>query len=123
MLLVVGGALGAIARYELGRFFTTRSVASSLPLAMLFVNLIGSFGLGLLVSLRFQTMQVDSTDSFYLLLGTGFFGAFTTFSTFSMEAVQLFQKKRLKEGCLYIGLSLVGSVGLFIGGFYAGSWL
>lgn len=86
VLVGVGGALGATSRYLLSGAVTT---FGTLPAGTLLVNVLGSFGLGLVM---FDTGYLGVlTPEARLLLGTGFFGGFTTFSTFSYESFALLQ--------------------------------
>ena len=73
-----GGFLGAIARYYTSQKLNKAEV-DHLPLGTLAVNLIGSFLLGFILSIGLK-------DIYILLIGTGFLGAFTTFSTLHKEA-------------------------------------
>lgn len=81
LLVAAGGFLGAIARYSSTQWIGQRT-SSIFPFATLFVNLLGSFLLGMIAGGKWS-----STAS--LLFGVGFMGAFTTFSTFKMDSLQL----------------------------------
>jgi fluoride exporter len=81
------GALGAAARYLLDRTIATRQT-SPFPLGTLAINITGSSALGLLFGLA-AAHQVPS--SVVTLAGTGFLGAYTTFSTFTFETVRLLE--------------------------------
>lgn len=86
----LGGFLGANARYLLSGWVARRSAGwlpLSLPLGTLAVNVIGSFGLALFIA--YVARHVDLPERTRLLLGTGFFGAFTTFSTYATESIAL----------------------------------
>lgn len=103
-LVGLGGFAGANARYWLG-YWATNYVISRLgwswPAGTLLVNILGSFGLAVLsvVVLR----RVTGADTLYLLFGAGFFGAFTTFSTFANETLHILLSDPL-NGLLYMGL-------------------
>jgi fluoride exporter len=75
------GALGALQRFQVGNAVTARR-PSDFPLGTLFVNLTGGFALGLLTGL-------SVTGDTLLVLGTGFLGGYTTFSTWMVEAQRL----------------------------------
>ncbi|MFT9485864.1 fluoride efflux transporter CrcB [Tepidibacillus infernus] len=110
--VAIGGFFGAITRYSMGRWISKR-VQSSFPFGTFIINLLGSFLLGLL----FGTRLVGPTA---LLLGTGFMGAFTTFSTFKVESIKLSTSKEWRTMILYVGLSytlgvLLAFVGYLIG--------
>ncbi|MBE2940940.1 fluoride efflux transporter CrcB [Anoxybacillus flavithermus] len=107
MYVALGGALGAWCRYKLGIWLMRWTKQSPVPLSILFINWIGSFGLG--IALVYDVQSVGVT--------VGFFGAFTTFSTFSVEALQLLLGKQYKEAFLYISASIIGSICLFQAGF------
>lgn len=112
IFLVLGGSSGAIARYVAGKWLSRFSPYSPFPIAMLIVNMIGSFGLGACFALFHQSSQ----NSLYLLIGIGFFGAFTTFSTFSVEAFQLFARRKIKPFMQYVLFSFFGSLAFFLVG-------
>lgn len=85
--LAVGGGLGALARYRVAGLIETRS-RSPFPKGTLTVNVLGSFLLGALVGM---TLSGRLPDSALVWGGTGFLGAFTTFSTFVYETLQLLE--------------------------------
>jgi len=95
LLVGIGGFFGAIARFSFSNWMK-KSYPSSFPIATLLINLIGAFLLGYIVGLD-KTWQ--------LLLGTGFMGAFTTFSTFKLETIQLYADKKWKILTIYLGIS------------------
>lgn len=97
----VGGAVGAPARYLLDRFVSART-ASAFPWGTFCVNVIGSFILGAAAA------GMDGTA--YALVGTGFCGALTTFSTFSFEAWRLAETGRLQTALAYVGASVLVGV-------------
>ncbi|QZT35148.1 CrcB family protein [Caldalkalibacillus thermarum TA2.A1] len=85
LLLTVGGALGAVFRYVAGILIMRAFPIPPMPVAMLIVNLLGSFGLGCFFGLYYGSIPSDTYgEALFLLLGIGFFGSFTTFSTFSV---------------------------------------
>ena len=106
----LGGALGAIFRYLLGQIIP--KLGSGFPLGTFVVNLIGCFAIGLVVGLAGKHSNID--PRLILFLQTGICGGFTTFSTFSLEALSLMEKGQLATGILYIVLSVVfGILALF----------
>lgn len=115
----MGGGLGAVARFHLGIWLKGRLSQDRLPNAMLIVNLLGSFGLGVMMGVLFEGAVADDTvTAVYTVLGTGFFGAFTTFSTFSVETVQLIRKKASGSAAVYVALTILGSFAAFLTGVF-----
>lgn len=102
LLIGLGGFCGAIARFSVSQFINKR-ISVHIPVATLIINLSGSFLLGLLVGIGINTYAL-------LLLGTGFMGAFTTFSTFKLEGIQLYFNKRSKEFLTYNAISYGGGI-------------
>lgn len=118
---MLGGSLGALSRYFMGLWIMQAYKAPRFPLAMLCVNGIGSFSLGLLLGAiqNEQGYLFLGKEEVYAFLAVGFLGAFTTFSTFSVEAIMLWQKGKLKEFVLYVVITIVMSIVLFV----LGTWL
>jgi fluoride exporter len=114
LIVAIGGFIGTISRYILGVLMMKWMPHPPIPVAMLLVNCLGSFGLGLFTS-HYTNMNGD--PSLVLLGGVGFFGAFTTFSTFSMEAYDLIKSRKWKKASLYICLTIFGSLFAFWLGF------
>ena len=111
ILVAIGGCFGAISRFSLNQFLSKKT---RFPLGTLTVNLIGSFFLGLVIG-RAPHPYIA------LLIGTGFLGAFTTFSTLSLEVVTMIQHKQRKEMFLYIPLTYGGGILLAFIGYLIGS--
>ncbi len=118
-LVMIGGALGASLRYAVGLLLMKSVPHPPIPLAMLVVNVIGSFGLGLFLGRNFIYFSevIITEPSSYLFFVIGFWGSFTTFSTFSVETIQLIRDGKLKEAYVYVLLSIGCSILFFSGGF------
>lgn len=101
VLVGLGGALGAVARYGVGEALADAD--APFPVSTLAVNTLGTFALGLL------TFGAAGTETL-LLLGTGTCGAFTTFSSFSVETVLAWEKGDRAVATGYAGgtLALAG---------------
>ncbi|MBT2669087.1 fluoride efflux transporter CrcB [Bacillus sp. ISL-4] len=93
IMVGIGGFFGAIARYTISKHLNNKSTFL-IPIGTLTVNLLGAFLLGIITGTKADTMIV-------LLLGTGFIGAFTTFSTLKLEMTQLFKNNHKKKFLLY----------------------
>jgi len=120
LLLLLGtgltGALGALARYLLGRFVAER-IGSSFPVGTLLINVTGAFVIGVLFALSARKLL---SPALYVILATGFLGGYTSFSTMSWESVQLIRGGSTRGSILYLGSNVVigfagAAVGLLIG--------
>lgn len=116
LLLAIGGGCGALCRYLLGLAVMIKFPTPRIPIAMVIVNSIGSFGLGVLYG-SLDTGNLYN-HALFVVLGLGYFGAFTTFSTFSVEAVQLIIDKKYQHAIIYLSLSICGSIIGFLLGYY-----
>lgn len=111
--VAAGGVIGAVGRY-LVYVGVGHLLGTGFPYATLIVNVVGSFAMGVLVE---TTALVWSTSlTMRLFLSTGILGAFTTFSTFSLDFVVLYERKALGLCALYTIASFVLSVGALFAG-------
>lgn len=109
LLVGLGGAIGAILRFATSQWFL-RMGQTGFPAATLTVNVVGSLLIGLVIGYLSKT-EVQWATSAKLLIATGFCGGFTTFSAFSLDVVQLFERGAFGAAALYIGLSVLLSIG------------
>jgi CrcB protein len=105
--VAAGGLIGAPARYLVDRTLAARQTGS-FPTGTLTVNLAGSLLLGFLAGLELAGHLPAALDAG---LGTGFCGAFTTFSTFGYETFRLIREGDLAVAATYVGVSLVLGLG------------
>ena len=113
-VVVLGGILGALARYGLG---TLLPAPGGWPLPTLAINLAGAFLLGaLLEGLVRRGPDTGRRRIIRLLAGTGFLGAFTTYSTLALETDTLFGAGRTTDALLYVAATLVGGAAATVAG-------
>lgn len=108
----LGAFFGAICRYFVNQW-VQKNVQPSFPYATFFVNVLGSFLLGVFVGLNLE-------EETALFISTGFLGSFTTFSTFKLEAVKLWRKQEKKKLLIYLFSSYVLGIGLAFFGMLIG---
>jgi CrcB protein len=116
----IGGIIGALARYGVGQLFETTS-SVGFPLATWLENMSGSFLLAFLTMSVFRMKQVSPL--MISAVGTGIIGAFTTFSTFSVDTLKLLQHEAFTMAFLYVSVSMIGGLLVAFVGFYAGNML
>lgn len=113
VLVAVGGAAGSLVRYSLGKYISEKSSAT-FPIGTFIINITGATLLGIVST-------IGVSNNMMLLLGDGFLGAYTTFSTFMYEGFNLFQEKEKLNAFIYILCSLIlGTVGYALGTQIAG---
>jgi CrcB protein len=105
--VAVFGALGALARYGLD-LGITRLWPTRFPVGTFAVNVVGSFALGVV----FAIVEAHPPQTMWLRpgLGAGFLGAFTTFSTFSLQTLLLWESGDAGLAALYAGASLAAGL-------------
>ena len=104
LLVAVGGALGAVARFVVGNA-VSRAIGSALPYGTFVINVIGCFAMGLLMTIIVDRELLPAT--WRLLLCVGLLGGFTTFSSFGYEALMLLTEGRMLAALAYVGGSVV----------------
>ena len=108
LYIAIGGALGSVLRY-LTTVLVSKYWSHQFPLATFIANIIGCFLIGLFVGYLTKNQLNESQLKWFLV--TGLCGGYTTFSTFSMENVTLFQNNNTALALGYISLSVL--TGLF----------
>lgn len=111
-LVALGGAIGASLRYLAGLGVVRLLGHHDFPMAIITVNVIGSFLMGVFVVAAAQR-GLTHLGPFVM---TGLLGGFTTFSAFSLETVTLFERGQPGQAVLYVAMS----VGLSVGGLLLG---
>jgi CrcB protein len=110
--VAVGAGFGAVCRAGLDRAVTSRVGSTRLPWATLAVNIIGSFILGLMLGWSQQVgsegsaEQAQDARALALVIGTGFAGGLTTFSTFSWESWSLIRESHGRGALAYAALTI-----------------
>lgn len=108
LLVGIGGVFGSITRFALGKYISEHS-KTAFPRGTFIINITGAFLLGIVASFH-------NYSNTYLLLGDGFLGAYTTFSTFMYEGFNLFQEEEKLDAFKYIiGSLLIGIIGFVLG--------
>ena len=116
LLVGVGGAIGSVARYLVG-IAIIRVMGVAFPFNTLFVNVVGSFIMGVVIAVlvKFELPQTYVTDV-RLFVAVGLLGGFTTFSSFSADVAALWERGSHAECALYMAASVALSiVALFLG--------
>ncbi|MBN8824017.1 MULTISPECIES: fluoride efflux transporter CrcB [unclassified Spirosoma] len=104
VLVFVGGGAGSLLRYWAGRLIPATLTGPSFPNAILLVNVVASFVLGAVVG---WVINRSAGDEMRLLLGVGFCGGLSTFSSFSYDTVFLLQNGRFAAALLNISLNVI----------------
>ncbi len=113
--VAVGGALGACARYGVAQLML-RYLGPGYPYGTVFVNVVGSFVMGVLIEL--MALKWSVSPEMRVLMITGFLGAFTTFSAFSLDVALLVEKGATLAAGGYILISVVFSIGALFAGLH-----
>ena len=111
--IFLGGGLGSISRYWLGKWLS-ESHSTLFPLGTFVINITGCFLIGIFLTLA-EKYALFNTD-WKLFLTTGFCGGFTTFSTFAYEKYRLLANQELLLFFLYLGGSIsLGLLAVWLG--------
>ena len=107
LAVAAGSATGGVARYLMTGALQS-GTRGAFPIGTLAVNILGSFILGAVA--RYAVMNPGFSPELRVLLGAGFCGGFTTFSTFSVETLELMQAGDYPRALGYVGVSVVASL-------------
>ena len=113
LMVAIGGAIGAVAR-QLSNQLIMRNFGVELLFGTIFVNILGSFIMGLLFELF--TSKITISYEWRALVFTGVLSSFTTFSSFALDVALLTERNEYFYAAIYIGGSVILSIGfLFLG--------
>lgn len=119
LLIGLGGILGANARYLVAGW-ATRQLGTGFPYGTFLINLSGSVVIGIFMAFM---ARYPAQHHLRLFFAVGFLGAYTTFSTFSFESLQLLQQGRPLHALLYVVSSAaLGIIGAWLGFLLGRSW-
>ena len=116
LLIGTGGFLGSVMRYGSNQMIV-KLIDSTHPIGTFFVNIAGSFLIGLILGM-FETGAMMSSN-WKMFLAIGFCGGFTTFSAFALENLNFLQSQQFMLSLMYVGVSLI----LGLAAVYFGFWL
>lgn len=108
LYVALGGALGASARFLVGKA-AMRLLGPGFPWGTVAVNVLGSFIMGMIAVAMMERFP-GSWGRYAPLVMTGMLGGFTTFSSFSLDALSLWEKGRTVHAALYVGGSVAASI-------------
>ncbi len=114
LLVALGGAIGAGARHLVNLSALRLVATSGFPVGTLFINIVGSFAMGLAAG--YFVFRGEGGMPLRLFLTTGILGGFTTFSAFSLETVLLLERGQAGLAALYVAGSVAGSIGGLVAG-------
>ncbi len=120
VLVFVGGGAGSVLRYVAGRLIPVSVTGSPFPMAILLVNVVASFVLGTVVG---WVMSRSVGEEARLLIGVGFCGGLSTFSSFSYDTMVLLHNGRMGAALLNIGLNVTLCLLASVGGLSLGQKL
>ncbi|MCB9982517.1 MAG: fluoride efflux transporter CrcB [Rhodospirillales bacterium] len=107
LAIATGGAIGALVRHGVN-VGAVRLLGHGFPYGTLTVNILGSFMMGLLIAVFAHYWH--PSENMKLFLVTGFLGAFTTFSTFSLDFANLWERQAYLHSAFYLGGSVILSI-------------
>ena len=110
--VAAGGAIGSVARYLVG-VISGKLLGVNFPWGTLFINVSGSFLIGLFIALFATKWDLPQTARVFLTVGIC--GGYTTFSTFSLDAWYLIERGEMAASLAYMGASVVLSLAALIG--------
>ena len=114
LLVALGGALGSMARYGAG-VLVGKAWDSAFPLGTMLINIVGSLAMGLFIGYLVRTTPAWQSDA-RLFVAVGILGGFTTFSSFSLDAISMLERGDIGPALLYVLVSVIVGIAALYGG-------
>jgi CrcB protein len=105
LIIMLGGAFGTLARYLIG--LAALPISQSLPWGTITINILGSFIIGLFGTLTLAHGRYPVSENFRLFVMIGFCGGFTTFSSFSLQTLDLLRNGAMARAAINVVASVV----------------
>lgn len=121
LIIMLGGALGTLARYLIS--YLALPISSSLPLGTIIINIAGSFLIGFFGTLTLATGRYPVSEDWRLFVMVGVCGGFTTFSSFSLQTLDLMRAGAIERALINVLASVVLCVAAVALGHMAGAYL
>lgn len=115
LAIACGGAIGAALRHGIN-LLAAHFFGTGFPWGTLAVNIAGSFLMGVLIAVFAEIWNPSQTVRAFLTVG--FLGGLTTFSSFSLDAVTLYERQEYTESAAYLAASVVLSIGALLAGMH-----
>ena len=115
LVVALGSAVGGVARFGVG-LLVARALGAAFPWGTLLINVVGSFVIGLFGAMTVANGPMPASLELRAFVMVGFCGGFTTFSSFSLQTLELLQAGETVWAALYI----LGSVALCLVGVFLG---
>ena len=113
LIVFIGGGIGAAIRHGVN-LTAFRLVGIGFPFGTLFINIVGSFVMGL--TAEYFALKAGLPQHLRLFLTTGIYGGFTTFSAFSLETALLYERGDIAGAIIYVAASVILSIGALFAG-------
>lgn len=114
LYIALGGAVGAVSRYGINQLLKPAS-AGVFPIHTFAINVSGCFLIGIAAAFLLRQTEGDLLRYFVI---AGVLGGYTTFSSFSLETIQLLQQQRLLLAIWYVSLSNILGIAATFGGYH-----
>ena len=118
LVVAIGSAIGGVSRYGVG-LLAARAWGVAFPWGTLLINIVGSFVIALFGAMTLANGPMPMSTNMRAFVMIGFCGGFTTFSSFSLQTMELLQAGETVAAALYI----LASVGLCLAGVFLGYWI
>jgi fluoride exporter len=105
--VTIGSALGGLLRYAISRLMLSFDVSIGFPIGTLLINIIGSFVIGYFGTLTLHSGRYSASDNVRLFVMVGICGGFTTFSSFSLQTLDLIRSDAWGRALANVALSVV----------------
>ena len=105
ILVFIGGGIGSMLRFLISKINYSNL---NFPMGTLFVNLLGSFLIGLIIGYGLKNNNLNNPEFIFLI--TGFCGGFTTFSAFSAESLQMLNSGSYNYFFIYTSITIVAGI-------------